>query len=346
MNECRDNKGTYKCSFLCKNKNGEEIGCDKSSESCCGKYYISGNYKKSIKSCLTKNPFKLSRYNKNITGVSDAAFFNDSEWSRGSNINIHFLRDAYYTPYKAKWTKYVITKYLSKLVSLNFQWDSPLKNSHIRITFNSAQGAWSELGKLPPSSSSEPTMALGWLDDDVDYDMDEVRGTGIVICHEFGHMLGLIHEHQRSDITIEWNKDYVYKTLGGPPNNWSRQTVDSNIFEAMNKSSFNGSEYDKNSMMHYFFECCFFKNPLVGTLPKNTKLSFLDKKTIFNKYNTEPFNPADNYEVPDSENPRPVRNANEPIGLGGEQNGDNMKIVMVLVIILIIVMMYIIFKMM
>lgn len=39
---------------------------------------------------------------------------------------------------------------------------------------------------------SQPTMNLGWIADDVMLE-DSERG---VILHEFGHVLGLMHEHQ------------------------------------------------------------------------------------------------------------------------------------------------------
>ena len=41
-----------------------------------------------------------------------------------------------------------------------------------------------------------------------------------VIQHEFGHAVGLIHEHQRPDRPIKWNEDVLLQYFGGPPNNW------------------------------------------------------------------------------------------------------------------------------
>jgi hypothetical protein len=38
--------------------------------------------------------------------------------------------------------------------------------------------------------------------------------------HEFGHALGLIHEHQNPNRAIQWNRDAVINDLQGPPNNW------------------------------------------------------------------------------------------------------------------------------
>jgi hypothetical protein len=67
----------------------------------------------------------------------------------------------------------------------------------------------------------EPTMSLGWLA--ADSPDAEVRR---IVLHEFGHVLGLIHEHQNPNAAIPWDEDKVYAYYAGPPNNWSRAQVD------------------------------------------------------------------------------------------------------------------------
>ena len=52
-----------------------------------------------------------------------------------------------------------------------------------------------------------------------------------MILHEFGHALGLIHEHQNPIQAIDWNKPAVIADLSGPPNNWDRDTIEHNMFE-------------------------------------------------------------------------------------------------------------------
>ena len=47
-------------------------------------------------------------------------------------------------------------------------------------------------------------MNYGWLTPDSDD--DELRR---VVLHEFGHALGLIHEHQNPEGGIEWNEPAV-----------------------------------------------------------------------------------------------------------------------------------------
>ena len=117
--------------------------------------------------------------------------------------------------------------------------DSPI-GSDIRIGFNNNDGAWSYVGTdclgIP---STELTMNLGFID----------RAT---VLHEFGHALGLIHEHQSpAKGNFKWNKPEVIKSLEGPPNNWDMETIQSNMFHKYKKSSISGTKYDRRSIMHY-----------------------------------------------------------------------------------------------
>lgn len=117
----------------------------------------------------------------------------------------------------------------------------------LRIDFNPEAGSWSYVGTdnllINPG---QPTMNLGWagLDTPPD-DFDSV------VVHEFGHALGLLHEHNHPDAVIHWNKPAVYADLGGPPNRWPKATIDSNVFAAFDRASVVTTGFDKDSVMIY-----------------------------------------------------------------------------------------------
>jgi len=110
----------------------------------------------------------------------------------------------------------------------------------VRIAFQSGGGAWSYVGtdcKLV-TSQTQPTMNLGWIGPDV-------------VKHEFGHTLGLFHEHQNPNGGICWNEANVIADLSGPPNNWSVAQIRFNVLDKLDANTVLTSPWDKTSIMHY-----------------------------------------------------------------------------------------------
>jgi hypothetical protein len=74
------------------------------------------------------------------------------------------------------------------------------------------------------------------------------------ILHEFGHVLGLVEEHQNPNANIKWNKEAILKSLQGPPNFWSRSQIDDFIFKKVSKDQVGEyREFDPKSIMTPFF---------------------------------------------------------------------------------------------
>ena len=245
---------------------------------------------------------KLSDFHKNsINKIRDnnspedfeklrAAFWTSKLWRQKSEIKIAFLvkesdisiprtsidtmRGNPIDPLQYKFSKNntpiieaikeIVAKRIQPLVNLKLTFVDDLKESVIRINFDSDGGAWSMVGtdSVNETDHTKPTMNLGWFD----------VGT---VLHEFGHVLGMIHEHQNpKGKTIPWNvkavDEWAKNTQG-----WDSQTAYKNIIQKYKISSINGSDYDSKSIMLYFFPSSLTINNCCGT-KQNFKLSITD----------------------------------------------------------------------
>lgn len=116
----------------------------------------------------------------------------------------------------------------------------------IRVTFDSG-GSYSFVGTDNLSvDRGRETMNFGWLEPDME-PTDEVARA--VILHEFGHALGLVHEHSHPKNGIPWNRPAVYRHYAGL--GWTKADVDHNVFARFDESKTQFSEYDRESVMHY-----------------------------------------------------------------------------------------------
>jgi hypothetical protein len=122
---------------------------------------------------------------------------------------------------------------------VRFRFGRPRAASQIRILVDPNKGYSSKVGRdnlgVP---KNQPTMHLA----DAEHRP---------VLHEFGHVLGLRHEHHHPASGIVWNKPVVYRELK-QQFGWSKAMVDSNIFERFTQDfSCGGEAFDKNSVMIY-----------------------------------------------------------------------------------------------
>lgn len=119
-------------------------------------------------------------------------------------------------------------------------------SADIRVSFALNNRSWSYLGTDARNHPNEATMNLGWLTEELPE--DQARS---VILHEFGHALGLIHEHQNPHKAIEWNRENVIADLSGPPNNWDPDTIARNMFARYKEDDLFATDVDPKSIMMY-----------------------------------------------------------------------------------------------
>ncbi|MFD1611156.1 M12 family metallopeptidase [Sphingomonas tabacisoli] len=203
-----------------------------------------------------------------------AALVKSSKWAPGSNIRIAFLDG---TAQQKALVKQYAVEWITNLANLKFSWVNDPAQSDIRISFK-YPGSWSVIGttcKTVPKNQA--TMNFGWLTPTVT--PAEARR---VILHEFGHAVGLIHEHQNPKGGIHWNKQAVIDDLSGPPNNWDLPTIQHNMFDAYAASEINGTKLDKDSIMLYPIPISWTTDGFSAGL--NGQLSATDKTFIKQQY--------------------------------------------------------------
>lgn len=182
-------------------------------------------------------------------------------WINGSTLGVRFMGGSaaqrrIVTDNAVEWTRHA---------NLSFDFtDDPA--AEIRVSFVPGAGSWSALGtdaRFVPQH--QPTMNLGWQD-------------RAVVLHEFGHAIGLGHEHKSPAGGIEWNEDAVIRDLSGPPNNWTVEEIRLNVLDKYRSDQIRATSFDPASIMLYFFPDSWVANG-PGT-NENTELSATDRGFI------------------------------------------------------------------
>lgn len=144
------------------------------------------------------------------------------------------------------------------------------EKGNVRINFDNTKGSYSYIGSDSIQNFAEDiTVNYGWLD------------IGTVI-HELCHSLGMVHEHQSPfGNEIEWNESVVYE-WASETQGWDKETTKNNILDKYDATLLNGSQYDPESVMLYFYPPALTLNNKGTSL--NTRLSATDVEWVFKMY--------------------------------------------------------------
>ena len=180
--------------------------------------------------------------------------------------------------------------------------------SQIRIGFGD-RGYWSAIGTDSNNllNAMQPSMNFGGFDRK--YNPFQPNSAGAfytpsnvvadakpydrgVVLHEFGHALGLMHEHQNPNLDcfneIKWSgQNNVYDFYAGDPNYWDKAKVDFNIGQGgIAYISLKAGQPDPSSIMMYSQPPEIFKSGEASKCyvkPNNT-ISSLDRQFIAQVY--------------------------------------------------------------
>lgn len=200
-----------------------------------------------------------------VGGAGSRAIIPDPRvmWPNGATLGVRFLEGT--ASQQAQVRKHAKQWSLYANVTFEFTDDEA---AEIRVGFDGGDGSWSYVGnRALDYPANRRTLNLGWVDE-------------AVILHEFGHALGLGHEHQNPIANpIQWNEAAVIRDASGPPNNWDAAVIRHNILDRYATSHhIHGTEFDRASIMLYFFPDSWVLSG-EGT-PENMVLSDLDKEFI------------------------------------------------------------------
>lgn len=179
-----------------------------------------------------------------LEAAADADFL----WSPGETLRVRILDGTA----KMKARVENIAKRWERYANLIFDFNDHHDTAQIRVSFNARDpGHWSWVGTqaLRVTDQNEPTLSLtdGWNDAYLEQAPEDVQSA---ILHEFGHAIGLIHEHQSPGAAIPWNLEKVY-AFYAQTQGWSREQTYAQVLQPAEKEGTLFTQHDPTSIMQY-----------------------------------------------------------------------------------------------
>lgn len=216
-----------------------------------------------------KNPYEYR--SSLINGIKEGNEKTDKRWKNGQTLQISFLNGSSTVQNKVK--EYAM-QWLS-YANINFKWDI-FDQSDVRIGFkwNGDITSWSYIGTDSLNvSNNEPTMNFGWIDENT------IESEYFIVLHEFGHMLGLIHDFQFASDSW-WNKKKIIDDLLHAKCGYNIEDIEYNIFKRYTRNYVNGDLW--GGIMFYIIPSEWILDGLKFTY--STTLNYEDQATIMWMY--------------------------------------------------------------
>lgn len=195
-----------------------------------------------------------------------------AQWPAGGIISVSFLDGTPELQQRVRDTALTWVGPNMANLTLDFR---KTTDTDIRISFTPG-GSWSTIGTTcrQVTDRNQPTMNFGWLTDESTD--DALRR---VVLHEFGHALGMVHEHQIPENGIQWDREAVLADLYP---RWDEEKIEQNIFEPVTAKESNYWALDPTSIMMYPIPERWTRNGFSTGL--NSNLSERDREFIREMY--------------------------------------------------------------
>ncbi|CAM6090878.1 unnamed protein product [Calypogeia fissa] len=197
---------------------------------------------------------------------------NNRFWKPGKVLRIRFIKGN--KKFRSKVEKFAKT--WEKYANIKFKFVSE-GHSHIRISFDQSGGCHSMIGTCALGiSKKKATMNLAVSES------TSRRKFRSHVLHEFGHVLGCIHEHCSPAGGIQWKRKAVFKYYRDKYN-WDEDKVEDNVLKKYREGTVTQfSKFDPHSIMLYRIPSKLTENGF--STRRNTTLSETDKKFIAKIY--------------------------------------------------------------